>query len=615
MKLKVKIFLSLINFLLLDKKWSYILKVLNPKSLLVFIFFFSCLSYGQTANQTKNIPIEQQRSIMILNLTKQVKWPKIDKITTLNIGVLGTDAIKNNLSAVAKDKRIYEKLINVKKINSLEGVKNCNVVYVSTAYEYLLSAILQSTKGNQILIITEGYPTNSSMINMVQTGDSYSYDINRMYIRQANLKILPTLASYAISSKELKEKLYKKAEQKLYVVSRENDEQKKIIKYQIEDINKKEEALIAKDNSIKNLFVESELKNIKIQEKTNLELINSQKIKEQISQLNLQKVKIDSINSQIQNQQKILEEQSDSIKEKTTILAQKNIIIETQRKHNIILSILSTILLILSLCLLVAYLKNKKLNIRLKAQHIEINKQSKLLTSKNRELEQFAYITSHDLQEPLNTISSFIDIIKSEYENVVDDEGKQMLGFVKEGSVRMKKLIDALLQYSRLGRAKDYNIVNCMPLLDVLKADLQNTIKTTEAEINYSNLPIIEGNELELRLLFQNLISNSIKFRKPDVKPKIDISCKEVFDIDESSKSGQRFWEFSVTDNGIGIAKEYQDKVFAIFQRLHSRLEYEGSGIGLAHCKKIVESHSGKIWFTSGNGTGTTFSFSIPVKV
>jgi len=612
MKRIIKNFKSLIRVLSFDKTQHSSLKFLYQKKLFVITFLLSSICFGQTLDGTEKVTMEQQRSNMILNLAEQVKWPKIHTLEALKIGVLGTSAIKNNLQNTANGRRIYNKLINVVRLKSLDEVASCNVVYVNTTYEYLLNDLLNVTKQKQILVITEGYPTNSSMINIVQAGDAYSYDINRMYFREANLKIVPTLANYAVTSKELKEKLYKKAEQKLYVVTRENDEQKKIIKSQIDDLNKKKVALIEKDNSIKNLYVESELKNMKIQEKISIEIENEQKIKEQIAQLNVQQQRIDSIHSQIASQQQVLELQSNNIKAKTAILEEKNIIIDTQRKQNIMLSLLSTLLLVLSFSLFIAYLKNKKLNIKLQAQHFEINQQSKLLTSKNKELEQFAYITSHDLQEPLNTISSFIDIMKMEYGSKFDDDGKQMLGFIKEGSVRMKKLIDALLQYSRLGRSKTYDEVNCMPLLDVLTEDLQVSIKDSEAEINYENLPTIKGNELELRLLFQNLISNSLKFRKSDVKPKIDIRCEKVIDVNKINNSEEKFWVFSVTDNGIGIAKEYQDRVFAIFQRLHSRLEYEGSGIGLAHCKKIVEAHSGEIWFKSNKGVGTTFCFSIP---
>ena len=587
---------------------------LGLKCILIATILCSTISFGQNSEITKKKELQDERSSTIINLSKQVKWSEINSITTFKIGVLGTDAIANNLSNFSNNKRIFDKLIEVKRISSIEEIENYNVVYVNTTYEYLLTSINDYIRGKQILVITEGYPTSSSMINITRVEDLYSYDINRMYLREANLRIAPTLANHALSTNDLKENIFKKTEQKLYVVSRENDEQKRIIESQIDVINQKKEALIEKDNSIKSLFIEGELKNKEIKEKITLVKVNEQKLDQQIAQINFQQQKIDSINGKIQNQQKILIDQSNDIQEKTTILAKKNIIIDTQRKHNIVLSILSTMLFVLSLSLLVAYLKNKKLHRRLQVQHIEINNQAELLTSKNKELEQFAYITSHDLQEPLNTISSFINIIKDEYHSKFDDDGKQMLDFVKEGSIRMKKLIDALLQYSRLGRSKEYEFVNCTPLLDIFTADMQSTIKSTNAKISYNGLPTIKGNEVELRLLFQNLISNGIKFRNPDTIPEIEIQCKEVCDTDDAIKKEQKFWVFSVTDNGIGIAKEYQDRVFAIFQRLHSRLEYEGSGIGLAHCKKIVEAHSGKIWFTSEQGVGTTFCFSIPIE-
>ncbi|MEP3838485.1 MAG: YfiR/HmsC family protein [Algibacter sp.] len=620
MKVIVKILISLLRlFLYKIQRFNFKISKLNASFL--FVVFCSFVSFAQDAESSDNISIEDQRSFMILNLSEQVRWPNVESIETFKIGVLGTESIYNNLTKVSEEKRLFDKLIDVSRIKGIGEIQNFNVIYVNTAYEYLIKDILEATIGNRILIITEGYPTNSSMINMVQVGDTFSYDINRMYFREANLKMVSTLASYAVTSTELKEKLYKKAEQKLYVVSRENDQQKEIIKEQIKTIgshidslNKKEEALLEKENSINSLFIESELKNKKLEEVLSIERENERKINEQVARLNYQQNKIDSIKIQILYQQKILNDQSSDIQEKTAVLKEKNIIIDTQRKQNIVLSILSTLLLILSMSLLVAYIKNKKLNIRLNAQHIEINEQSRQLSLKNKELEQFAYITSHDLQEPLNTISSFIDIIKDEYESKFDDDGVQMLGFIKEGSVRMKKLIDELLKYSRLGRSKEYEDVNCMPLLDVLTSDLHNTIKNSNAEIKYDALPIVKGNETELRLLFQNLITNGIKFRNPNTKPIINIACNEVRETDSILKKDQKFWVFSVSDNGIGIAKEYQDRVFDIFQRLHSRLEYEGSGIGLAHCKKIVEAHSGKIWFTSEKGEGTTFSFSIPME-
>jgi signal transduction histidine kinase len=181
--------------------------------------------------------------------------------------------------------------------------------------------------------------------------------------------------------------------------------------------------------------------------------------------------------------------------------------------------------------------------------------------------------------------------------------------FIKDASIRMKKLIDALLEYSRLGRSKDYDTVDCNTLIEELKKDLKVVLEKTGTKIKVKDLPVVKGSEIELRLLFQNLISNGIKFSPPDTIPEIDIACVENHDPEDASKG---FWEFSVKDNGIGIPKEHQERIFAIFQRLHSRDKYEGTGIGLAHCKKIVEAHGGKIWLTSKEKSGSTFYFTIP---
>lgn len=586
------------------------------------IFLMSCFSFGQNIKSGSQVLKNNQRSSMVLNLTEQVKWPNIDKIITFKIGVFATNDVANNLTETALQRRVYNKRIQVNKINNLNEILSYNVLFVSTNYEYLLKEILEISEGNNILVITEGYPVNAAMINMVYVVDDYSYNINRMYFRKANLTISKKLASYAVTSAELDRSLFNKIEQKNYIISKENDVQKEIIENQLKTIstqtdylNEKNEALIEKEDSITSLFLEGEQMSKTINEKINQQKLNEQKLTEQVNQIKLQNSKIKAINKQIEDQQKILRIQTKNIYEKTAILENKNIIIDSQRKYNTILSVLSLLLFFVCISLLIAYIKINKLTYRLKIKHIEIAKQSKQLNSKNKELEQFAYITSHDLQEPLNTISSFIDIIKAEYDSKFDEEGKQMLGFIKEGSVRMKKLIDVLLEHSRLGRNTIYNNVNSTQLLEDLIEDLQSVIKTNNAEITYSNLPNIKGNEVELKLLFQNLITNAIKFKALNTKPRIQISCKEVLDQDANIEHDKRQWVFAVKDNGIGIAEEYQNKVFAIFQRLHSRSEYEGSGIGLAHCKKIVEAHSGKIWFNSKKNEGTTFYFSIPISI
>ena len=240
-----------------------------------------------------------------------------------------------------------------------------------------------------------------------------------------------------------------------------------------------------------------------------------------------------------------------------------------------------------------------------KQQEEDIKKYVDQLKSKNKELEQFSYITSHDLQEPLRTVLSFIDIIQEDYKEKLDDDLNTYLKYISEASTRMSSLIKSLLDYSRIGLKAKVETVDCNTVLNSVTADLKYKIDKSRAEINYLALPTIGGFNLELRLLFQNLITNAIKFQKKTEIPKIDISFEE----------NRTHWQFSVADNGIGIKEEFQNKIFIIFQRLHNREEYDGTGIGLSHCQKIVELHGGEIWVESDAGVGSVFHFTISKNI
>ena len=226
------------------------------------------------------------------------------------------------------------------------------------------------------------------------------------------------------------------------------------------------------------------------------------------------------------------------------------------------------------------------------------------LEGKNKELEQFAYVASHDLQEPLRTTSSFTELLQDQYKGKLDEKADKYLTFIRQSSDRMKVLIKDLLDYSRIGGKKEKERVDCNVILQQVIADLDVVIKETSTEIDSGTLPIFNGYPTEMKLLFQNLIINAIKFRKKEIAPQIK--------IDVVRSNGH--WEFMCNDNGIGISQEHSERIFIIFQRLHTRNEYEGSGIGLAHCKKIVELHGGKIWTESVPGKGSTFRFTIPAN-
>jgi PAS domain S-box-containing protein len=223
------------------------------------------------------------------------------------------------------------------------------------------------------------------------------------------------------------------------------------------------------------------------------------------------------------------------------------------------------------------------------------------LEQKNKELEQFAYVASHDMQEPLRTTSSFVELLQKQYKGKLDEKADKYLTFISQSSDRMKVLIKDLLDYSRIGRKRELAEVDCNIMLNEVLADLGKAISDANAEITADDLPVINGYSTEIKQLFQNLIINAVKFRKQNTKPDINIYAQK--------KGG--YWEFAVKDNGIGIDEQHKERIFIIFQRLHARNEYEGSGIGLAHCKKIVELHGGKIWIDSKPGEGSTFHFTI----
>ncbi|MFA4848835.1 MAG: PAS domain S-box protein [Methanoregula sp.] len=225
------------------------------------------------------------------------------------------------------------------------------------------------------------------------------------------------------------------------------------------------------------------------------------------------------------------------------------------------------------------------------------------LARSNIELQQFAYIASHDLQEPLRAISGFTELLVTRYHGKIDEKADKYLDFITEGTTRMQQMIQDLLAYSRVQtQVHEFVLVDSNTALDLALSDLQVATKEHHAVITHDPLPSIFADREQITKMFQNLIGNAIKFHKPDIVPEVHISAKH----DENN------WIFSVADNGIGIDKEYSDRIFKIFQRLHTRGEYAGTGIGLAICKRIAEQHGGTIWVESVPGSGTTFYFTIP---
>jgi len=239
---------------------------------------------------------------------------------------------------------------------------------------------------------------------------------------------------------------------------------------------------------------------------------------------------------------------------------------------------------------------------RIEGQDRALRKLIAELERSNKELEQFAYVASHDLQEPLRMVSSYTELLERRYRDKLDDKGRTFINFAVDGAVRMQRLINDLLEFSRVStRGKPMQPVDVNRVLGAVRANLSVAIREAGALVTNDELPTVVADETQLVQLLQNLVGNAIKFRGGE-RPHVHVSARP-----SASEC-----VFAVRDNGIGIAPDYFERIFVIFQRLHARGEYPGTGIGLAVCRRIVERHGGRIWVESAPGQGSTFYFALP---
>ena len=254
---------------------------------------------------------------------------------------------------------------------------------------------------------------------------------------------------------------------------------------------------------------------------------------------------------------------------------------------------------------------NASLEQRVQSRTAELQQSAKELERRTRDLErsnadltQFAYIASHDLQEPLRMVGSYMGLLDKRYGETLDDKARVYIQYALDGAARMQRLIHDLLQYSRAGtQALEKQSVPAESLVDAALKNLEVIIRETGAQVHYETLPVVEADPTKTTQVFQNLIGNAVKFRKPDVRPDVAIHAE----MDGNA------WKFSVADNGIGFDRAHEDRIFEIFQRLHGSGQYDGNGIGLSICRRIIENHGGRLWADSELGVGSTFYFTLPI--
>ncbi|AWH73997.1 hypothetical protein DCS32_07445 [Dokdonia sp. Dokd-P16] len=591
-------------------------KLLTALKIMVALIIFGSSAQIQAQTNVEQVA-RVQRAIYVYNIAQQVNWSS-QSGDTFKIGVLGPDRTIIDFKSIAQKRQIQSKPVEIINFLSVKDIAGVDVLYVNKKYNFQMPYILQSIEGKGILVISEGYAFNDSMINIIRVGNTFRHQINEELLRSNDFVIAPSLKFYAIKTSQKWQSLFIEAQDSLNLAKQNSKRKDSLIIAHQREINSKNEIIDTiqeivklKNNSIQDLLDEDEIQKQTLEEKQEiakeLEIENESQLEELERR---QRILVQNA-EEIERNQDSIDNQNLNLSVQKKALDEQSVELSLRENINWLLGIIAFLFLVAGFIIYKNYQSKSKLAKQLVLQNAKILAQAEELSQKNEDLEQFAYIASHDLQEPLNTISSFIGLIRNDYSAQFDDLGNQSLEFIEEASERMAKLINVLLEYSRIGKTRSFTEVDCNKMVQDLEKDIYALIKRKNATITYSNLPTLMGSEIELRLLFQNLITNALKFCAEDTSPTLHIEVSETASLENPN---EKMWQFSFKDNGIGIRKDHQERIFSIFQRLHTKDQYKGTGIGLAHCKKIVGIHKGNIWVTSKINKGSTFYFTIPMS-
>jgi len=554
--------------------------------------------------------LQEKRIIYLLNIMEQIEGFKLFK-NDFKIGLLGNDHKVNMFETVALSRTVKARKITIKKCRGVKDLQNINVIYVHQQDKYAIDEVLKEVQGKSILLISECNTVKNSLINLITYKGNFFIEIDPVNIARNGFKASPKLNQIAsVSMKRLKTKLIEDANQKKQEKEQVESDKKNLekeVQKAYSTIEIKDEVISKNKADINKLESNSKKQDGKLRERITILQGFEKDYKIQQQLLNAKNKEIANKKQQILTQDEYLKNLSVLIEEQRKILKTQTKEINNQSIINILFIIIVLLFLGFIALIIRVSINRKELLNRLKKKHREVAKKSAILERQNKELEQFAYIASHDLQEPLHTVTSFADFMYEDYADKLDAEGVDNLNYIKQGCKRMGILIKSLLDYSRIGSERKLKYIDSKALVNTIIQDFNALINETGAKITFGEMPMIYAYATELRMLFQNIISNAIKFRKPNLIPEVLIEGEKLEKTDEYSHR----WQFKIKDNGIGIASKHQKKIFEIFQRLHTREDYEGTGIGLAHSKKVIMFHHGEIWVNSAIGRGTIFNFTI----
>ncbi len=586
---------------------------------------------------SQNVNRDVAVSAYLYNFSKNITWDNEDSIDKFQFLILGDSRdVYKNISKMSETYLLRGKKIIVQRSADIISFENIHLIYLSPGFDIDPSLLYDMIESKNTLLVTDNYGDQSNiMINFIDHPDgSLKFEINNANIINQHLKVSPDIILLGGTEVDVAE-LYFKGQQNL----REQNKQFKELQQDLESLKQSNKTARKELNLIRDSL---NMLNFKILEQHKIfntqtgllqlretELENKKhKIKEQEDLLtslqdniNIQKSEIQQGEEILQVQQAELEETKQEIENKSNELNEQKKITQRQRNYMNLLGLLTVMFIFLIIVIYNNYKIKHKLSRELESKvrkrtnelnilnaelESRVEQRTIQLTTINKELESFSYSISHDLRAPLRAVYGFSQILANRHRESLNQEGREYMNYVVQASRRMEQLIDDLLNYSRLGRkALNLKPVDLNEILEEMQIEFNNKIHDIGGEITIERpLPVIIGDVSLTRQIFINLIDNSIKYRSEDVKLLIKIFCEY----------NDRELLIKVSDNGIGIAEEYFEKIFNIFQRLHSEEEFPGTGIGLASVKKSVEMMLGSISLTSVPGKGTTFIIKLPNK-
>lgn len=597
--------------------------IIAPKTklrLCLFLFIFSqYVVNGQVTYQ-------DLKSALIIKLSNSIHWSNETDIDSYQIGIYGIDtSTYNRLTSISARIKINKKPFNVSWVHDLKVLDQYQLIYVDQSRSADLTKMVKRIERKNILLISEqSVDTKNIMLNLLYnlSDEILSFEVNKANLIIENFTFTDQLLLLGGSEVDLRN-LYHELKISLEIEKKEVEAKSTELVKKQNEIKSFQKKIEEHKDSLKILNSETSFlqQNIKLrEEELNLTSLNletqklilqrqfvksedqSTKIKLQIERINKQELSIgESINT-LDSLSYVRNELMNSLEEQELTIITKQSLIESQKKLLFFFILFSIVLAALSFVTYRTLWNKRKIAKKLEDSNALLNDQHKSILHLNKDLETFNHSITHDLRAPLRAIEGFVDVIKEEYFDKPDKEAKRLFGIIQANITRMSDLIRDLLKFSKMGN-EELKLKSCdlNELIKLALVETGNSFNQTKVKVN--KLPVKWVDRSMMQQVFVNLLSNAFKFSKNQTSPEIEIG---------SYKSEEGKDIVFIKDNGVGFDMNYKNKLFSIFQRLHSEEDFEGTGIGLSIVKRIIDKHHGEIWTESKIDQGTTFFLSLP---